>query len=53
MRENENFKFCYKQDYCSSSSLFDLPDQSGTARVHSYHFLCSISLYAATNNKFP
>ena len=33
--------FCYSQ--CSSlSSLFDLPDQSGAARVHSYNFLCSI-----------
>ena len=26
-----------------SSSLFDLPDQSGAARVHSYKCLCSIS----------
>ena len=36
----------------SSSSLFDLPDQSGAARVHSYNFLCSISLYTATNYVF-
>ena len=36
----------------SSSSLFDLPDQSGAARVHSYNFLCSISLYTATKTYF-
>ena len=38
---------------CSSlSSLFDLPDQPGAARVHSYNFLCSFSLYRATNYIF-
>ena len=36
----------------SSSSLFDLPDQSGAARVHSYNFLCSISLETAINYIF-
>ena len=36
----------------ASSSLFDLLDQSGAARVHSYNFLCSISLYSATYNIF-
>ena len=36
----------------SSSSLFDLPDQSGAARVHSYNFLCIISLYRATTYIF-
>ena len=33
--------FCYSQ--CSSlSSLFDFPDQSGAARMHSYNVFCSI-----------
>ena len=37
----------------SSSSLFDLPDQWGAARVlHSYNCLCSVSLYTATNYIF-
>ena len=36
----------------SSSLLFDLPDQSEAARVHSYNFLCSILPYTATNNIF-
>ena len=35
-----------------SSSLFDLSDQSGAFLVHSYYFLCSISLHTATNNIF-
>ena len=36
----------------SSSWLFDLPDQSGAARVYSYNFLCSISLETAINDIF-
>ena len=36
----------------SASSLLDLPDQSGAARLHSYNFLCSISLCTTTNNIF-
>ena len=36
----------------SSSLLFDLPDQSEAARVHSYNFLCTILPYTATNNIF-
>ena len=36
----------------SSSSLFDLPEQSEAACVYSYNFFRSISLYTATNNIF-
>ena len=34
------------------STLFDLPDQSGAAHVHSWNFRCSISLCTTTNNIF-
>ena len=36
----------------SSNSLFDLPDHREPPRVHSNNFLCSISLYTATNKIF-